>query len=200
MRNSSNDKNLTDKNRQKYDMRILKTNRSLVEALFTLVSEKKFEDITVQSICDLANIRRATFYTHFDDKYELFSFAIRYSYQSLPSYQSLYSQNRSKELYLLVINDLISFVEQNEVLIASLKQSKLIHLMLNIIANEIIDDITNIAKEYNDTDLILLSNKHLAINFYVKGVFGTIQWWVNKNKPIPKEELIDQISQLVNIK
>lgn len=200
MRNSSNDKNLTDKNRQKYDMRILKTNRSLVEALFALISDKKFEDITVQSICNSANIRRATFYTHFNDKYELFSFAIRYSYQSLPSYQSLYSQDRSKDLYLLVINDLISFVEQNEALINSLKRSHLIHLMLNIIANDIIEDITKINKEYSETDLILLSNKHLAINFYVKGVFGTIQWWVHENKPIPKEELIEQISLLINIK
>lgn len=200
MRNQKNDNLLSDKNRQKYDLRIKKTDKALVEALFTLLSEKTFEDITVQSICDAACIRRATFYTHFADKYELFGYAIRYTYQSLPSYQSLYSQKRSKELYILLIKDAVNFIIQNLELINSIRQSQLIHLMLNIIATEIIEDIAEIQKEFQETDLIGLSNKDLAINFYVKGVFGTIQWWVTENYPISKEELIDQINLLLNIK
>lgn len=200
MRNQNNDKNPTDKNRQKYDQRIKKTDRALVEALFNLLSEKKFEDITVQSICDAASIRRATFYTHFADKYELFGYAIRYTYQTLPSYQSLYSPNRTKELYFMLIEDAVNFIVQNIDLINSLRQSQLIHLMLNIIATEIIEDITLINKQFSQTDLIILSNKNLAINFYVKGVFGTIQWWVNEDYPISKDELIDQISILINLK
>lgn len=200
MRNQNNDNNLTDKNRQKYDQRIKKTDRALVEALFNLLTEKKFEEITVQSICDTASIRRATFYTHFSDKYELFGYAIRYTYQTLPSYQSLYSPNRTKELYFKLIEDAVNFIVQNIELINSFRESQLIHLMLNIIATEIIEDITNINKKYSQTDLIILSNKNLAINFYVKGVFGTIQWWVTEDYPISKEELIDQISVLINLR
>lgn len=189
-----------DNNRQKYDQRIKKTDRSLVNALFTLLSQKNFEDITVQAICDEANVRRATFYTHFDDKNELFGFAIRHTYQTLPSYKLLASQNRSKELYVKLIYDAINFILQNLSLINSIRQSQLIHLMLNIISNEVIKDITQINQEFNETDLILLSNKSLVINFYVKGVFGTLQWWVNEDYPISKEELLDQISSLINIK
>lgn len=200
MRNQKNDQNLSDKNRQKYDLRIKKTDRALVEALFSLLSEKTFEDITVQAICDAASIRRATFYTHFSDKYELFGYAIRYTYQTLPSYKSLYTKDRSKDLYMLLIEDIISFIVQNLTLINSLKNSELTHLMINIISTEVVKDIGSIMEEYNETNLITIDNKDLAINFYVKGVFGTLQWWINNDYPISKDELIDQISLLVNIK
>lgn len=221
MRTQKNDNTLSDKNREKYDSRIKKTDRALVKALFTLLSEKSFEDITVQAICDSASIRRATFYTHFSDKYQLFGYAIRYTYQNLPSYQDLYSHrgpstisNRNKELYIHLIQDALNFILQNLELINSIRESQLIHLMLNIIASEIVDDITVISHSPNndgdndsddsdsddikdDAEIIINNSKTLEINFYVKGVLGSIQWWVNENYPISKDELIDQISQLL---
>lgn len=209
MKTQKNDNNLSDKNRQKYDSRIKKTDRALVKALFTLLSEKSFEDITVQAICDAASIRRATFYTHFSDKYELFGYAIRYTYQTLPSYQNLYSHrglstgsNRTKDLYVHLIQDALNFILQNLELINSIRKSQLIHLMLNIIANEIVQDIAEISlsvetESEESFEIIKNNSKTLEINFYVKGVLGSIQWWVTENYPISKDELIDQISLLL---
>lgn len=198
MRNQNNDQILSDKNRQKYDLRIKKTDRSLVEALFTLLSEKKFEDITVQAICDKATIRRATFYTHFADKYELFGFAIRYTYQTLPTYSKLNSPSRNKHIYIEMIDNLINFILQNLDLVESIRNSQLIHMMLNIISNEVVQNILHISEEFSETDLIESNNKELAINFYVRGVFGTLQWWVTENYPISKVELVDQIGLLLD--
>ena len=50
---------------------------ALTNAFFELLEEKRFEDITVNELCDRAMIRRATFYKHFGDKYEFFTFFIR---------------------------------------------------------------------------------------------------------------------------
>lgn len=53
------------------DRRVQKTQRSLHEALISLIAEKDYGAITVQEILDRANVGRSTFYTHFGDKDEL---------------------------------------------------------------------------------------------------------------------------------
>ena len=46
----------------KIDRRILRTRQALREALFTLIQEKDYDEITVEEITDRANLGRATFY------------------------------------------------------------------------------------------------------------------------------------------
>jgi AcrR family transcriptional regulator len=53
------------------DRRILRTLAALRAAMIALMVEKDWEDISVQDLCDRANVGRSTFYTHFDDKDQL---------------------------------------------------------------------------------------------------------------------------------
>jgi AcrR family transcriptional regulator len=53
------------------DRRIQRTRQLLVDALLALVQERGFDDVTVQEVIDRANVGRATFYAHFDDKEDL---------------------------------------------------------------------------------------------------------------------------------
>lgn len=50
------------------DPRILRSRRMLMEALFKLLTQKKFDDISIQEIADEATLNRATFYLHYPDK------------------------------------------------------------------------------------------------------------------------------------
>lgn len=56
---------------EKSDRRINRTRTTLFHALFELMNEKRYEDITVQDIIDRANVGRSTFYAHFQDKEDL---------------------------------------------------------------------------------------------------------------------------------
>ncbi|HWT75545.1 MAG TPA: TetR/AcrR family transcriptional regulator [Mobilitalea sp.] len=53
------------------DKRVKKTKKTLKQTLITLLDEKPFEQISIKELCDLAEISRITFYTHYSDKYEL---------------------------------------------------------------------------------------------------------------------------------
>ena len=55
------------------DRRTARTRRALSSALLALMSERGWDDIGVQEICERANIGRSTFYTHFQNKDELLS-------------------------------------------------------------------------------------------------------------------------------
>src|SRR6202051_2466332 len=50
------------------DPRVLRSCRMLMEALVKLLSQKEFEDISIQEIADEATLNRATFYLHYPDK------------------------------------------------------------------------------------------------------------------------------------
>ncbi|MFH6858524.1 TetR/AcrR family transcriptional regulator [Staphylococcus capitis] len=59
------------------DLRVEKTEKALLDALFETLRTKEFNQITVQDLCDKALVRRSTFYRRFDDKYDLLKLLIR---------------------------------------------------------------------------------------------------------------------------
>jgi len=53
------------------DLRIRRTHKFLQEAMIELIAEQGFDAITVGDIAERAMINRATFYRHYQDKYDL---------------------------------------------------------------------------------------------------------------------------------
>ena len=60
--------NATNGSPQKLDRRVRRSQKRLFEALMALILEKDYESITVSEIAERADVARATFYLHFDDK------------------------------------------------------------------------------------------------------------------------------------
>lgn len=57
--------------KEKLDPRVKRTRSLILGAFSDLLAEKGFESISVQDVTDRAEINRATFYAHFEDKYKL---------------------------------------------------------------------------------------------------------------------------------
>lgn len=60
----------------KTDPRALRTRKLIMDSFIILSEQKDFPDITIKDITTEAMINRATFYYHFDDKYELLDKAL----------------------------------------------------------------------------------------------------------------------------
>jgi len=56
---------------KKADRRVQRTQQLLEAALLSLIKQKAFDKISVQEIIDCANVGRATFYAHYDNKVDL---------------------------------------------------------------------------------------------------------------------------------
>ena len=56
----------------KTDRRVQRTRELLQKALIELISERRYDAITIQDIVDRANVGRTTFYLHYSNKDELF--------------------------------------------------------------------------------------------------------------------------------
>jgi AcrR family transcriptional regulator len=67
---------------EKIDPRVKRTKQLLQKALMDLVREKPVDSITVQDIAARAEVNRATFYAHFEDKYALLDYTGREMFQA----------------------------------------------------------------------------------------------------------------------
>jgi AcrR family transcriptional regulator len=67
------------------DLRVRRTHKLLWEALLAELSERRFDDITVNDICERAMVHRTTFYKHYPDKYALLEQGMRQLFDVLMS-------------------------------------------------------------------------------------------------------------------
>jgi AcrR family transcriptional regulator len=58
------------------DPRILRTRKLIMDAFIQLSMKKEFKDITIKDITTASTVNRATFYSHFIDKYDLLEKAV----------------------------------------------------------------------------------------------------------------------------
>lgn len=58
--------------RKPIDRRVMRTRMMLQQALISLSARKSYEAITVEAICEVANVGRSTFYAHYTGKDDLF--------------------------------------------------------------------------------------------------------------------------------
>lgn len=65
------------------DRRVRRTRDALGDALVALITERRFDAITVQDVLDRAGVSRSTFYTHYRDKNDLFLSDVEEFWESL---------------------------------------------------------------------------------------------------------------------
>ena len=135
----------------KEDARIVKTKRKLLSTFRTLISEKSFEDITVNEICEAANVRRATFYKHFPDKLAFLKFfisSLRAMFEKSIARHKKYDSDY--EYYVDYLTATVRFLDENEDIVKARKVVEDVY-MDEKIEKYIVDIIfaTREPKEYN---------------------------------------------------
>ena len=94
------------KEEEKLDPRVKRTRSLILRSFESLLAEKGFETISVQDVTDKAEINRATFYSHFQDKYALLDYSISQMFKQEIEKRTLnachYSPDNLRNLILAV--------------------------------------------------------------------------------------------------
>lgn len=69
------------KEEEKLDPRVRRTRNLILQAFSDLLAEKSFDSISVQDVTQRAEINRATFYAHFEDKYALLDYWVQQQFR-----------------------------------------------------------------------------------------------------------------------
>lgn len=184
---------------QKLDLRVQKTYIALTKTLFEMMEEMRFEDIRVSELCDRAMIRKSTFYKHFTDKYELLAFVVRQMQKDLDAQIDMeYPNDDIVGYYARHITLAFDFLEQRKALIHSAVQSNSFPLILSIISDQIIHDITKKLKNDEKRGEILPVDPDVMAAFFVGGIMETAGYWLREGRRLDDEKLKKQLKTMID--
>ena len=159
---------------EKTDLRIRKTYKALCDAFVTILEKKRFDDLTVNELCDEATIRRATFYKHFADKHDFFSFFIRQKQDQFISQAKEETPPNGIYAYTLYLTQRsILYFKEHESLIQNILKSDMSASPLDIFNEEIHSNILSNLKEHQQRGCTFSVSELLA-SFLSGGIFSTI--------------------------
>ena len=165
-------------------------------AMFRLLSELSFEDITVGEICIAANYPRATFYNYFEDKYDLLEYCFSWIISSL--YIDNFKEEKSEDLLYLYFDRAFDFLtEHREVVEKILKSngeegyfSSSIHTYLQKVLRKIFQA-TNCNKSHGNIP------KELLAEHYCNTIILLLKWSFLTRHKCTKEEAHNYIGMLL---
>ena len=159
---------------QTTDLRIQKTYLALHHAFTGLLEERRFEDFTINELCDRAMIRRATFYKHFADKYDYFAFYAKEMVEEFQAQLPLLPKTDANEYLLHMCKQLLQFMKEHKKLVLNIRNSTVFHILLSILAEQTNYDVFQVLRQsdlYKDLDKKQL--KGLSA-FYVGGIVNVL--------------------------
>lgn len=182
------------KNESKYFNTAIKMD----EAFLSLIETIDFEYITVKEICNKANVNRSTFYLHYETIDDLLEECIQYLHQKFDTTFSAETKllpdisSCSKEELILItpkyLKPYLSFIKDNLKLYKTdikypqlFKADKTYQRMYDHVFSPILERF-----------LIPINERQFYMFFYIKGIQGIIEHWL-------QEDCITTIENIINI-
>ena len=182
------------------DRRQRKTREAIFNAFILLLSKKNYNNITVGEIIEVADIGRATFYSHFETKdfllkdlcKELFDHVFYAEKEGATNQHNIFNCDNHDSVFL----HLFKHIKKNDNNIYKLLSSKNNDLFL----------------EYFKTEVRLLIVKHLEdfknkkpqnipedfwVNHITATFIETLKWWIENKMKISPEEISQYFLLLV---
>ena len=182
--------------KDKKDLRIVKTKKALYEALINLIKTKPFEELKVLDLCNEAMINRSTFYSHYNDKYDLLTdFIGTLKHELLEELAKNKNIINTKEYYLEMIKLILNHIDMNK---------DVYYSMITINRNSIIMDmiIDTTIKDLNKRlEISNLDKSDIPIDifstFYLGAVAGVLVLWLKTKNKYSKQEILNYLDKLI---
>lgn len=183
------------------DLRIQKTYRSLLAAFTKLLETHRYEDVTVAMLCDEAMIRRTTFYKHFADKSEFFSFFVdslrieitKYGERQIAASKSDDDLEGTvdEEEGLAILRALVDFMLDHERMVDNIFESSMSGMMVLMMADRVAETLRERYRgkyHVGKGDPVTLA---ASSEFVAGGIVRLFEkWWERGHDPEGKIELI----------
>lgn len=177
--------------RDKYDRRVQRTQQLLRTALVSLIEEKGFEALTVQHIIDRANVGRATFYAHFDNKEDLLVSGLdglRAVLKELQRQAHMRTASSDERLFAFSHEMFAHIAEYRKVFRAMVgkRSGALVQQLLQKIVLDLVrDDLKAIVGRRDDRS----APAEAIVQFVTGGFFGLAMLWASGRLPLSVEEV-----------
>lgn len=188
--------------RKPIDRRIPRTRAMLQHALISLILKKDYEAISIQDICDAANVGRSTFYAHYTSKDDLKRSGLEQHLRGLLTDRQRDVRAASGDISdrrLSFSLTLFEHARDHQDLYRALASGRggvvALGTIRQIISDVVSDELAAIADK-NSTDAI---PRELIVQYVAGAYMAVLTWWLDRGAKLPPER-IDAIFRRLAIK
>lgn len=175
----------------KDDRRSKRTENALKKALAELLRDKELKDITIKELTDTADIHRATFYTHYEDIFDLYQQIEDKVISELFNMINKKTSHNYEETYKAVIDYIYDNLEAFSMLLG--KNSS--HSFTDRFCQMLKDKYIEISK-YEIGGKETPSVWNAIIEYHIRGYVAVITMLIRNNTLPEKEKLIELIYRI----
>lgn len=180
---------------KKTDLRVIKTKNLIYNTLIELMKDKTFEEIKVSNICNKALINRSTFYSHYEDKYDLLvDFINSLKDEFVTELNKNNSNLDTKEYYIELIKIFLNHIEERKEMYTSIMINNRNSIMMDILLDVVNNDLL---KKMSSDEFKSSIPSDIIAKFYLGGVINIGVEWLKDNKKYSKDDIIKYISELI---
>lgn len=175
----------------KVDRRILKSQEAIKKAVIELMSQKSFDDITIQDISDRANVSRGTVYLHYVDKYDLLDKLIEEHIDTMRDMCQSLAEAEFTEANI----PWFEYLEKNYLFFSTMLASKgapSFRRQFHEFLIEEFQDEVDVTKGKNQG-----LNEEIILQFIVTSYVGIVEWWFKNGMPHPPHVMAEQVGILL---
>jgi AcrR family transcriptional regulator len=174
------------------DRRIQRTRQLLQGALVELILEKGYEAVTVQDVIDRANVGRATFYAHFQDREALLLSEFEILWSEIEQHLTNSTDDTTWDLSLLMFRHAQNYHRVYKAVVG--KQSG------HVIQAQIHAHLTTHLRKHLESQWAGQKNEIVPLNIlahYLVSSFMTLLiWWLDNDLPYSAERMDKMYRQL----
>lgn len=174
------------------DIRILKTRLAIERAMSDLLMEKSFDHITTTELVKRAGISRSSFYTHYQDKYEMID---NYQRAFFSKQAAIFSENDTD--LGAAIYELFTFLDTDcpvETALLSENGTREIHMYLIHQIKTFLADVIYPKFTQKSFDRV---NLDYRTTYLSQAIFGILQLWIKRGKQESPQEITDILMLMV---
>jgi AcrR family transcriptional regulator len=183
---------------ERIDPRIVRTHKMIENAFLELLWEVGFEATTVRDIAQRAGVNRATFYAHFEDKYDLFNYVLERGLANvIQTHLPADATFRQENLKLLLLA-LIDFFERGNELGCTSSRNQ---LMRPLIESRVQEEIALLLRRWLDATpgLLLRTTPAMTATLLSWALFGLGLAYTDKdNQRLDDHEINGAVAIMFN--
>lgn len=182
----------------KEDLRVRKTKKALFDSFMKLLTEKPFDEITVNELCDIAGIRRATFYKHYSDKFDFLTAYTRLLRDRFD--RTIWKDGKpllTKDYYIAYAKSIIHFVDENWNAVHNICHSPLFPSVIAIIVEQNYRDTCERLRMSIADGMVLSAPIDVIAAMCTGGVAGCIYSWIAQDRKTDPSQIAEHVGTLV---
>ena len=186
--------------KDKADRRVRYTKKALENAMVVLLQARHISKISVKSLCDIADVNRSTFYTHYADQYDLLEQMSRDALDNIKRYLDI---NGAADGAAAAPPSPVSVTETNLKMILEYakRNSELVMAFLSDNCDTVFQkklmEMLDVIPTYINFNIEGRVRDYLT-GYMMSGCISILKRWLQEGTPEPTREMTEIILQVIN--